>query len=209
MPLPAPSHYAPIRPSAAERFALWVDGVGGYLVCLRDSAVLGQCVANNPVDIAFQADLSRKHAVIRRQHEAYFIDPIAAVRVGNREITSPTLLNDSDELQLGNVVRLRFRRPHPLSATARLEPVSYHRPRPGVDAVLLMSESCVLGPRWQNHVVCRDWANDLVLARQAGQLFCRTMQPIEIDGTRCDGRGKLAFDSRITGDDFSLCLEPM
>lgn len=210
MPLQAPSNYRPaMNPKATERFALWVDGVGGYLVCLRDSVVLGQYTADATVDIAFQADLSRKHAVIRRQNETYFVDPLGLTKIDGRLIQMPTMLRDGDELQLGAVVRLRFRRPHPLSATARLEPVSFHRARPGVDAVLLMSESLVLGPKWQNHVVCRDWESDLVLGRQSGELFCRAMRPIEIDGQEHDGRGTLTFASRVSGEDFSICLEPM
>jgi len=210
MPLQAPSNYRPaMKPLATERFALWVDGVGGYLVCLRDSVVLGQFAGEASADIAFQADLSRKHAVIRRQNETYFVDPIGATKVEGRTIQSPTMIKDGDEIQLGSVVRLRFRRPHALSATARLEPVSFHRPRPGVDAVLLMSESLVLGPGWQNHVVCREWESDLVLGRQSGELFCRAMRPIEIDGEECNGRGKLTFASRVSGEDFSICLEPM
>jgi hypothetical protein len=96
-----------------------------------------------------------------------------------------------------------------LSLTARLDLVTHHRPRPGVDGVLLMSESCVLGPSWQNHLVCRDWSQDVVLTKQAGRLYCRSMQPMTVDGEECDGRSRLSFSSRITGDDFSLCLEPV
>ncbi len=217
----SPSHYrpAPMNPRATERFALWVDGVGGYLVCLRDSVVIGQHIASsdtanasfagNPVDIAIQADLSRKHVIVRRQNEAYFVEPLGPTKLEGRVIHHTVRLHDGEELQLGGVVRLRFRQPHPLSATARLEPVSFHRPKPFVDAVLLMSESLVLGPRWQNHVVCRDWASDLVLARQSGELFCRAMRPVEIDGQEFDGRGPLHFASRVSGDDFSICLEPV
>lgn len=202
-----------MNPRATERFALWVDGVGGYLVCLRDSVVIGQYLPGvddrNPVDVAIQADLSRKHAVIRRKNEVYFLEPIGPTRIEGRTITVAMPLHDGDVLELGPVVRMRFRRPHPLSATARLEPVSFHRPKPFVDAVLLMSESLVLGPKWQNHVVCRDWGTDLVLARQSGELFCRTMRPVEIDGKEFDGRGPLRFDSRVSGEDFSICLEPV
>jgi hypothetical protein len=216
MPSPVPSNYATKSASqqAADRFALWVDGVGGYLVCLRDSVVLGQATADGLVDVPIQADISRRHVVVRRQQDSYFVEPLPSkengrnlVKIEGREIRHATPLSDGDEIQLGPLVKLRYRRPHPLSNTARLEPVTYHRVKPGVEAVLLMSESCVLGPRWQNHVVCRDWATDVVLARQSGELFCRAMRPMEIDGTQCDGRGKLSFDSRVSGDDFSFCLE--
>jgi hypothetical protein len=76
-----------------------------------------------------------------------------------------------------------------------------------VDAIILMAESCVLGPKWQNHVVCRDWKGDVVLYRQEDKLFCRAMESLEIDGKLHDGRGPLGPHSRVVGDDFSLSLE--
>jgi hypothetical protein len=70
-----------------------------------------------------------------------------------------------------------------------------------------MAESCVLGPKWQNHVVCRDWSGDVVLYRNEDKLYCRAMESLEIDDKLCDGRGKLGPNSRVVGSDFSLSLE--
>ena len=47
-----------------ERFLLWVDGVGGYLVSLANEIVLGQAAPGNRVDIPILADISRRHAKI-------------------------------------------------------------------------------------------------------------------------------------------------
>jgi hypothetical protein len=191
---------------AGSRFLLWVDGVGGYLVCFQDQVVLGQAVPGRQVDIPILGDLSRQHARLRRE-DGYVIEPIHPVCIDGREVRDRTMLNDGNEIQLGSGVRLRFRQPHALSATARLDIVSRHRTQPTADGVLLMAESCVLGPKWQNHVVCREWANDVVLYRRDGELFCRAMEPIEIDGQFCEGQGRLACNSHVTGSDFSLCLE--
>jgi hypothetical protein len=117
------------------------------------------------------------------------------------------LLADGAVIVLGDNVRMRFRQPHPLSASARLEFLTRHRSHPYSDAVLLVAESCVLGPSQRNHVICRDWTNDLVLYRQGEELCCRTMQPVEIDGRLCDGRARLNWGSRIVGDNFSVTLE--
>ena len=38
------------------------------------------------------ADLSRRHAVIRREAGAYVIEPIQSVRIDGREINGPTVL---------------------------------------------------------------------------------------------------------------------
>jgi hypothetical protein len=194
---------------AGERFLLWIDGVGGYLVCLGDEVILGQACPECPVDIPIQADLSRRHAKITRQGDGYVIEPWQTTRVNGQPIRGKTLLSDGDEIELAHAVRLRFRQPHALSASARLEFVSHHRTYPKADGVLLMAESCVLGPKWQNHVVCRDWLGDVVLYRRDGDLFCRAMDSIEIDGRLCDGRGQIHHNSHVSGSDFSMSLEEL
>jgi len=194
---------------AGRRFLLWIDGVGGYLVCLSDEVILGQACPECQVDVPIQADLSRRHAKIARQGDGYVIESWQTTRVNGQTIRGKTLLSDGDEIELAQAVRLRFRQPHALSASARLDFVSHHRTHPKADGVLLMAESCVLGPKWQNHVVCRDWQGDVVLYRRDGELFCRAMDSIEIDGRVCDGRGQIHPNSHVSGSDFSMSLEEL
>ncbi len=195
--------------ATGPRFLLWVDGVGGYLVCMGSEVMLGQASPLYHVDIPIQADVSRQHAKICRLGEGYVIVPLQATAINGQPVRGKTLLSDGDEIELAGTVRLRFRQPHALSASARLDFVSHHRTRPTADAVLLMAESCVLGPKWQNHVVCRDWDKDVVLYRRDGDLFCRAMDSIEIDGRLCDGRGNLSLQSHVAGNDFSMSLEEL
>ena len=206
-----PSKFArPDQPvTAGPRFILWVDGVGGYLVCLADEIVIGQASDGNMVDVPILGNLSRRHLRIRREGEGYVLEPLHAVRVAGKPVQTKTMLYDGDEIELGEGIRIRFRRPHTLSGSARLDFLSRHRTQPWADGVLLMAESCVLGPRWQNHVVCRDWSGDVVLYRQDDELYCRAMDSIEIDGTLCDGRGKLDVNSHVVGSDFSMSLEEL
>lgn len=192
-----------------ERFLLWVDGVGGYLVSLASEIVLGQAAPGNRVDVPILADISRRHAKIRRDGEGYTIEPLHVLRLNGKAIQTQAVLSNGDEIELGSGVRLRFRRPHALSASARLDLVSRHRTQPYADSILLMAESCVLGPRWQNHVVCPDWEADVVLYRQDDELYCRAMNAIEIDGELCDGRGRLNSNSHVAGSDFSMSLEEL
>jgi hypothetical protein len=191
-----------------DRFLLWVDGVGGYLVCSRDEVTIGQPVAESPVDIPIFGDLSRRHAKIRRDGESYLIEPRRAVRLNGRTIERATALTDGAVLELGNV-RLRFQQPHPLSATARLELVSRHRTQPSADAVLLLAESCVLGPSAQSHVACGDWSRELILYRQSDDLFCRCPGPFQLDGQPAVDCGKLAVKSQVSGEDFSFSIESL
>ncbi len=69
---------------AGPRFLLWVDGVGGYLVCLADEVVIGQAIPHGGADVPIQGDLSRLHATIRRQGEGYLLQPDAETRVDRR-----------------------------------------------------------------------------------------------------------------------------
>ncbi|MCA9121977.1 MAG: FHA domain-containing protein [Planctomycetaceae bacterium] len=192
-----------------ERFLLWVDGVGGYLVCLASEILLGQAAPGNRVDVPILADISRRHARIARDGEGYTVEPLHILRLNGESIQTKTILSDGDEIEFGSGVCFRFRRPHALSASARLDVISRHRTQPFADSILLMAESCVLGPRWQNHVVCCDWEADVVLYRQDGELYCRAMEAIEIDGELCDGRGRLSTNSHVAGSDFSMSLEEL
>lgn len=208
----APSTYngsRALKDASGERFVLWVDGVGGYLVCLESEVVIGQAAPGNSVDIPVVADISRRHAKIRREGEGYVLEPLHVLRINNRSVQTKTILKDGDEIELGAGVRFRFRRPHALSASARLDMISRHRTQPYADSILLMAESCVLGPRWQNHVVCQEWEGDVVLYRQDDDLYCRAMDAIEIDGELCDGRGRLTNNSHVAGSDFSMSLEEL
>jgi hypothetical protein len=158
--------------------------------------------------VPIQADISRRHVKLRRLGEGYVIEPLSPnVTLEGQPLTGPALLSDGDEIGLNGAVRLRFRKPHVLSSSARLEMVSQHRTQPFADAVLLMAESCVLGPKWQNHVVCREWGGDVVLYRQDDRIFCRAMESIEIDGKLHDGRGPVRPGSQVLGTDFSMTLE--
>lgn len=193
--------------ASSTRFILWVDGVGGFLTCLDSTLSIGQAVPDSTADIPIQGDISAQHAVLRRVGDDYLVDPKATVLINETPLREPTLLSDGDEIQLDAVV-LRFRRPHALSASARLDFVSRHRTHPWTDAIILMAESCVLGPSKRNHILCRDWRDDIVLFRQDGELFCRAMEPLEIDGVLHDSSAPVKANSRVAGEDFSMTFEP-
>lgn len=194
--------------SPSNRFMLWIDAVGGFLVCLADEVVLGQAVATTAADVPIQADISRQHAKLIRHAEGYVLEPLHGTTLHNGQvITSPAVVADGDEIGLGDAVKLRFVKPHVLSSSARLDMISGHRTLPFADSVILMGESCVLGPKWQNHVICREWASDVVLYRGDEAIMCRAMEGVEIDGRLVDGRGPVQPGSRVIGTDFSLSIE--
>jgi len=196
-------------PTQGDRFLLWIDAVGGFWVCLGQSVTLGQPVPGAAADVAILGDLSSRHARIRRDGEGYVIEPLHEVRVDGRLVRGTASLADGNLVQLGPSVRLRFRRPHALSATARLDFVSRHRTQPSADAIVLMADSFVLGPKPHSHVVCRQWREELILYRCEERLYCRTSGPFQIDGKDHRDKGPITRSSRIAGDRFAMSLEPL
>jgi len=191
----------------ADRFMLWVDAVGGYRVCLADELIVGQPGGSTGADIPILADISLRHARIRRDGEGYLIDAFREVRVDGRVVAATELLGDGSRIEIGRGVKLQMRRTHPLSLTARLDFLSRHRTQPPADAVLLLADSCVLGPKPHSHIVCRDWKSEVILFRHEEKLYCHAGGRFEIDGAACKNRGQLQANSRVSGEGFSFSLE--
>ena len=193
-----------------QPFMLWIDSVGGYWVCLADELVIGQPgngAAESGVDIPILADISSRHARIRRDGEGYMIDALRDVRVAGRTVEKTEILGDGSRIEIGPSVKLQLRRTHPLSLSARLDFVSRHRTQPAADAVLLLADSCVMGPRPQSHVICRDWTKEVILFRHDEKMICHATGRFEIDGVAYRNRGPLHANARVAGDGFSFSLE--
>src|SRR5262249_31778620 len=133
-----------------QRFLLWIDGVGGYLVCMGSRVTVGQATSDSFVDIPLFADVSRLHATVTRDNEGYLLEAVRPVQA-NSEPVDKALLRPNDRLTLGNGCHLRFRQPAPVSTSARIDITSGHRLPLTVDAVLLMADTLVLGPGSRVH----------------------------------------------------------
>ncbi|MBI1900410.1 MAG: hypothetical protein HYS13_04750 [Planctomycetia bacterium] len=191
----------------SPRFLLWVDGVGGYLVCEGEEIVIGQPVNDCRVDLPILGDLSRNHATIQRCGDGYLLTARRTARVNGRLVTGSVPLPSGCLVELGDGVKLRFRQPHPCSTSAVIEFESRNRTQPPADAVILLGDSCVLGPSADSHVVCRDWPHEVVLFRQQGQLLCRAGESFQVDGQPQTGPAPLTRRSRISATGISVTLE--
>ena len=197
-----------IMKSVSDRFLIWIDAVGGYLVCLNDHLTIGQARPGSPVDIPLVADISSKHARLKRQGDEgdYVIEPIAQVFVQNKEIQTPTLLHHGDIITLGSA-QLQFTKPHPLSASARFDLLGSSRTNPYADAILLMNDTLIVGNNMANHVVYHGEDHQLVLYRQNEKLLCRSDQLMNLDGVMEQSDGELFYGSQMKSDRISFSLE--
>jgi hypothetical protein len=193
----------------AGRFLLWVDAVGGYLVCLDDRIVLGRAGSDSHADIPLMGDLSRNHATLLRNGEGYLLQAHHPSYLNGKPVVDQAVVHNGDVIRLGSTVELEFRQPSPVSATARLSILSRHRLPLAVDGVLLMAETCIVGEAAQAHIPTPALKNPVVLYRQAGTLWCRAVGPFDVDGRTCASRAPLTLQSSVLGDGFSFSLEPL
>ena len=196
-------------PSSAtgERFILWVDGVGSWLILTRDVLTVGRATGTpltgrgtDEADISMMASLSRRHATLTRSSDAWILRNHSTTSVNGREIELATVLPETCELGLGSSVRFRFRMPTPLSTSAELTPVSGHRLMEAVDGVVLMADTCLLGPGTATHVRCPDWNSSIVLAKTADGISARARDELAIDGKPVSGMVPLSHGQVVTGD---------
>ena len=195
-------------PGPDGRFLLWLDAVGGYLVCLDDEVILGRAGTDSVADVPLLGDLSRQHATLARDGEGYVIRAIKPTFVNGKPVTTAAL-KDGDVIRLGPTVELEFRQPSPVSSTARLRVVSRHRLPLAVDGVILMAETCIVGDGRQAHVDAPGLADPVVLYRQGAALWCRAAGGFEVDGQARAARAPLTLQSSVLGEGFSFSLEPL
>ncbi len=208
---PARSEASTSGPTAPlpKRFLLWVDGVGGYLVCLSPRVTFGQAVGDGPVDVPLYAELSRLHAEVFRDGEGYVLESAREVLV-NGTPAPRTVLRPGDRLTLGTTCQLLFHQPVPISPSARLELVSGHRLPLAVDGVILMAEALILGPGMQVHVpLPPEVPGNVVLYRGKGGLGVRAPGTFRVDNRPCQDRSDLPLPSVVTSDAFTFAVEPV
>jgi hypothetical protein len=204
----------PDIPAAVEeslpspRFLLWIDGAGGYLVCLGSRIKLGQAAPETAVEVPLFADIARTHVILTRDAEGYLLEAVRSVQV-NGQVAERALLKSGDRITLGTSCQLQFRQPVPISATARLDLTSNHRLPLAVDGVIVMADTLVVGPSGQAHVTIPDMAQPVILFRQKEGLGVRYAGNLIVDGQQCRERANLGSKSRVQGDDFALAVEPI
>lgn len=187
---------------------LWIDAVGGFLVFMGDQITIGQAVPGTNVELPILGDLSRRHAIISRTGDDYIVHPIGVTRLDDQPLSGPARLGDNAIIGLGHSVRLRFRQPNPLSNSARIDLISPHRTQPSSDGIIMMSETCILGPADDCHVVCKAWEDQLALMpTDDDRIRFKANGSVTVDDVATCDVGVLDWGSRLAGEDFALMFE--
>ena len=82
------------------RFLLWVDAVGGYLVCLDHRIILGRAGSGSQADVPLMGDLSRNHATLLRHGDGYVLQAHHASFINGKPIVNEGVLHDGDVIRL-------------------------------------------------------------------------------------------------------------
>jgi hypothetical protein len=197
-------------PSAGDKFVLWIDQVGAFLVCLNDEVTIGGPAAEGAqADVSLLANLSRRHVTFVRSGERYLLVAHAPSHLAGRPVHDRSDLGDGYEVSLGASVRLAFRLPSMMSGTARIDFVSDHRPARAVDAIVLMDETCLVGPGPENHIRCPGWKNSVLLFRRDGKLWCKSRETLFIGGRHAPDGAELEPGSVVTGNEMRFRMEPI
>ncbi|MBY0227921.1 MAG: FHA domain-containing protein [Gemmataceae bacterium] len=191
---------------ALPRFLLWIDGVGGYLVCLGSRLTFGQARPDARVDVPLLADVARLHATLGRDQEGYVVEAVRPLQV-NGNTTNRAILRDGDKVTLGASCRFVFKQPVPGSNTARIDMASGHRLPAGVDGVLLMAEALVLGGP-QPHLAVPGLETPVVLFRHKDGLGLRCSAELQVNGQPATGRTILPPVASIAGQEVTFAIEP-
>ena len=204
---PAGRFPAGSQANSMSSFMLWLDGVGGYLVCTTPQVTIGRAVEQAGVEIALQADIRRRHLQIQRFGNRYLARPLGGYGTGQAGSDDAVVLQSGQTIPMGGGVESRFTVPHPLGGSARIEFTSRHRTEPWSDAVLLMGDALLIGRSDAHHIRAPGITEEIMVFRQGDEILLRSPGPHEVDGNTGHGDVVLQDGMRICGPGFSITVE--
>ena len=152
---------------------MWVDSVGAFLLCFGPQIRIGgpcRSVAER-AEISLLSNLSRCHARIVRSGEVWLLEPLGPTSIDGRPVVKNGVLQDGNQLRLGESVEVRFRQPSVLSGSARLDFESGHQTESAVDGVILLAETCVMGSGSDAHIAAPPGSDRVLLIRRLSGLW--------------------------------------
>lgn len=190
----ASSHAAAL--GDAQRWILWIDGVGSYLLLSQDRITVGRSGSSSRPTIPLNADLHGTHVEFLRVDGDYFAVARGEVRVDGKNVEKH-LLADRDELLLGSRTRLTFRLPTKLSATAMLSLGSRQRLPGDVRSIVLLDEHLLIGNDGECHITVPKQSERIVLSRDGDGFRLTGPEPLVVDGRLMESVGAIPVGVRV------------
>ncbi|MCS7016175.1 MAG: hypothetical protein NZM42_08710 [Gemmatales bacterium] len=146
------------------RAVLWIDILGGYLLCLAPRISVGSrqfsttttATSDPQPDIPLLAPLQPVHVWLERDREGYSWQAVGPCRYAGHEMTGGVWTAGSELILLTDAgreaCRLTLALPYPNSLSARLCWRSPARLATHLQSALLVSQALLLGPSRQAHV---------------------------------------------------------
>lgn len=197
-------------PTAANKvvwpasFHWWIDSVGGFLTFTKPIVKIGQ-IGEEDNDIAIMGDLSRHHAELRRSDNGVLLIAHADTTV-NGVKANTFLLKHGDKIKMRSV-EFAVHQPIPACSTIKLTLTSRHRMPLALDGVILLGETCVLGPRPDAHVRT-PWQDSLFVNWSKDRFWLRGPGTLKIDGKEYRDYGPLEPTSNVIGKWGAFRWEP-
>jgi len=200
------------------QFLLWVDGVGGYLVCLNAKVTIGQATAETPTDIRLFAPIASLHAEIHRDEAGHYVLQPSRDTYLNDEPATKAVLKCGDRIALGSACRLVFRKPSALSSTAQLDVVSGHRQPWAVNGILLMDRTLILGTGGDAHVALPPFALEddedyedvrILLHGTETGLALKCPGRFKVDNRPHEDKAPLPLPAGIVTPHYAFSVEPI
>ena len=204
----------------ARRYMAWIDGVGNWLIVTSPEMTIGRATGGtgplarisepDEADCSLVANLSRKHIRLERDEESYVLEARSTTSVNGRPVEDRIVLPNECSIELNSGVRLGFSVPTQLSASARVRFESSHRPQTAVSGVILMADTCVLGPGPQSHIRCESWPESVILVRTADGIRLKSQLPLLVDGRYSTTKQIVSNGQVVRGPDgVQFRLEPL
>jgi len=169
---PAVAPAAPTGVTLTRPLLVLVDGGPSFLLAQPERVRIGRGGSRYPVEVPLPGDVLGHHADILRRGEEYFVAAFGPLTVNQRPARQERL-RDGDRIEFGGPVRLTFARPSPMSASAVLRLSHRCRLPQDVSEVVLLCDTCLIGPDPTCHVRTGDGSGRVVLFERHGTLFGR------------------------------------
>lgn len=144
--------------SPAERWRLWIDGCGGYLLLTGEEWEVGGAREHESPAISARADWPRKAGKLVREDQDYFWQPAES----KQQLVIP-----GTSVPISGSAVMTLNCPSSLSNSAVLTLTPPHRFGGHVDAIILVDKTLVIGPGETNHIRTHHFSDQAVMVKRA------------------------------------------